>query len=170
MQCARHPRTETYVRCSKCDAPVCGECMVTGPVGVRCRSCAQLNSSPLFKPGPTGLLRAGIAGIITAVLFGWLVNLWFIPVPFILGGAALGCLIGEVVLRSGGRKRGRLMEWVAGLSAVLGVLLWRVPWLAIFTMGLGALLTFLLSPTGLLFTLIAAALAVACAVSRIRYL
>ena len=63
MQCARHPRTETYVRCSKCDTPICGDTMVTGPVGIRCRKCSQPSSSPLFKPQPTSLIRAGAGGL-----------------------------------------------------------------------------------------------------------
>jgi hypothetical protein len=165
MQCARHPRTETYVRCSKCDTPICGECMVTGPVGIRCRKCAQLNSSPLFKPQPTGLIRAGIGGAATAALLGWVVNL----IPFV-GGAALGYGVGEVVIRAGGRKRGRLMEYIAGGSAALGVLLWRIPWLLLVTGGWLGLIKFLLNPFQLVVTLAALALAVICAVGRVRYL
>ena len=61
--------------------------MVTGPVGIRCRKCAQVNSSPLFKPQPTGLIRAGAGGLISAFVLGVVLN--FIPI--------LGPFIGNVV-------------------------------------------------------------------------
>src|SRR5262245_55923866 len=38
--CYRHPRVETGVRCSDCGRPICTECMVFGPVGIRCPDCA----------------------------------------------------------------------------------------------------------------------------------
>src|SRR5262245_47550136 len=75
MRCLKHPQTETYVRCAKCDTPICGECMVTGPVGLRCPACAKAPASPLFQPKAGGLVRAGVGGVATAVLLGWVVNL-----------------------------------------------------------------------------------------------
>ena len=38
--CYRHPRVETAVRCSDCGRPICTECMVFGPVGIRCPDCS----------------------------------------------------------------------------------------------------------------------------------
>jgi len=161
MQCARHPRTETYVRCSKCDTPICADCMVTGPVGIRCRKCAQPSSSPLFKPQPIGLIRAGGGALLAALLLGWVTRL--LP---LIGGAAFGYVVGEVVLRAGGRKRGRLMEYLAGGGAALGVLLYNI----IPVLLTGRWLWLIFHPLQLLFILGALALAVVCAVGRVRYL
>ena len=36
MVCYRHPRVETAVSCSNCGRPICTDCMVFGPVGIRC--------------------------------------------------------------------------------------------------------------------------------------
>jgi membrane associated rhomboid family serine protease len=38
--CYRHPRVETAVRCADCGRPICTDCMVFGPVGIRCPECA----------------------------------------------------------------------------------------------------------------------------------
>ena len=38
--CYRHPRTETAVSCSSCGRPICTECMVFAPVGIKCPECA----------------------------------------------------------------------------------------------------------------------------------
>src|SRR5262245_15871780 len=34
--CYRHPNRETAVSCSECDRPICPDCMVFAPVGIRC--------------------------------------------------------------------------------------------------------------------------------------
>jgi membrane associated rhomboid family serine protease len=37
--CYRHPDRETYVRCSRCDRPICPDCMVSASVGFQCPEC-----------------------------------------------------------------------------------------------------------------------------------
>ncbi|SPT54388.1 Rhomboid protease glpG [Actinomyces bovis] len=39
--CPRHPDRVAYVRCQRCDQPVCPNCQVPSAVGVRCVDCAQ---------------------------------------------------------------------------------------------------------------------------------
>ncbi|MDQ3875420.1 MAG: rhomboid family intramembrane serine protease, partial [Actinomycetota bacterium] len=36
MTCYRHPDRETGVSCSECGRGICPDCMVFGPVGIRC--------------------------------------------------------------------------------------------------------------------------------------
>jgi len=38
--CYRHPRVETGVSCSSCGRAICTDCMVFGPVGIRCPECS----------------------------------------------------------------------------------------------------------------------------------
>jgi membrane associated rhomboid family serine protease len=47
--CYRHPNRETNVACSNCERPICPDCMVDTPVGMRCPECAGR---------PTGAKRA----------------------------------------------------------------------------------------------------------------
>ena len=37
--CYRHPKRETYVRCTRCDRPICPECMNEASVGHQCPEC-----------------------------------------------------------------------------------------------------------------------------------
>ena len=56
--CSTHPDRVSYVRCQRCDKPVCPECMHTAAVGVQCASCVAGVS-----PGGTlgGLAAKGAA-------------------------------------------------------------------------------------------------------------
>lgn len=40
LTCPRHPGTETYLRCSSCETPICLECSVEAAVGYQCPDCA----------------------------------------------------------------------------------------------------------------------------------
>jgi membrane associated rhomboid family serine protease len=42
--CPRHPDRESYVRCQRCERPVCPQCQRQAPVGVQCVDCAREGS------------------------------------------------------------------------------------------------------------------------------
>ena len=56
--CYRHPRTEAYLQCSRCERHICGVCASPGSVGQHCPSCIKERGTQQFiRPG-----RAGVAG------------------------------------------------------------------------------------------------------------
>ena len=70
--CYRHKGVETAVSCSQCGRPICPDCMVFGPVGIRCPECAgQVAASP---KRPIQTMRAATTGarsdIVTLTLIG----------------------------------------------------------------------------------------------------
>jgi hypothetical protein len=95
--------------------------MVSTPVGMKCRECVRQNVSvdqANSRQVGFGLLAALGAGL----ALGW-ITLFF----FVLGGAIFGYLVGEATLRAGSRRRGKTMQAIAGLGALLGGLLWHLP-------------------------------------------
>jgi hypothetical protein len=166
MQCATHPRTETYLRCGKCETPICPQCTVQTSVGARCKRCASSASSPLFRASPSQYALATVAAIATGLLLGWLPRMLIL-----LGGVIYGYAVGEAALRAGGRRRGVGMQLAAGSAALIGVLFWILGG----PIGFGGTLAMLsfsqfLSLGANPFNLIALVTGVVCAVLHVRHI
>ena len=130
LRCAAHRKVETYLRCGKCEKPICPRCMIQTPVGARCRSCAGLRRLPTFDVRPFDLLRGFVGGVAAAAV-GALALAYVTNVPgvgffgFMLM-ALLGYVVGEATSASARRKRGRWLGWAAVVAVPLGLTLGRV--------------------------------------------
>ena len=157
--CAEHERTPTNLRCSRCDKPVCPECMVQAPVGIRCREHGRPTKLPTYDVS-TGFIARGVAaGVGIGVLGGLILglagaftNLFFIPYVFTLAMVGLGYLVGEGISRATNRKRGQPLI----IAAVVGVVLAFVVVVAFTGLQLN------------LFDLLALAIALFLAIQRVR--
>lgn len=121
MNCARHPKVETNLRCGKCGQPICPKCTRQTPVGARCPDCAKVTRLPVFRISPVDYAKAAGTGLVLAVGLGvgWGVmvdRLW--GIGYILG-LLVGFVIGELVSRVVNRKRGRGLQAVAIASVVV---------------------------------------------------
>ncbi|MEU2063649.1 rhomboid family intramembrane serine protease [Streptomyces sp. NPDC013455] len=74
--CYRHPDRETGVRCTRCDRPICPECMVSASVGFQCPDCVRDGSGTGHAPGasrPRTLAGGTVAAdprLLTKILIG----------------------------------------------------------------------------------------------------
>ena len=123
VPCTYHPKTMTGLRCSRCGKPICPQCGVRTPVGLRCPDCAGVRGLPTYQTSPNALLKAGAAGLAVAVLVG---VIWgYIPDWGFYLALALGFGISEAMARMANYKRGRDLQVVAFAMVALGLLLSR---------------------------------------------
>jgi hypothetical protein len=150
LVCIDHPHRETTLRCNRCDAPVCPECVVRTPVGLRCKECVKAQQASFYTARwYDSVIAAAISTVLSVIALvlvrqlGW----WFALIisPF------AGGLIGGAVHRAIGRRRGRMIWLVVAVCIILG-----------------STLTWLTRPSTLLTSIIYAAMATAAAMGVLR--
>ena len=122
--CARHPNVETYLRCGRCDTPICPRCLVQTPVGARCPTCANVRRIPTVDVSPVFLLRglagAIVSGLAVGAFWGYISGgRGFIGFFLIFIAMGVGWAISESVSLAANRKRASALQ----ACAIAGVIL-----------------------------------------------
>jgi membrane associated rhomboid family serine protease len=73
--CYRHPNVQTRVHCTRCERPICPDCMIPAPVGFQCPECVE-EARREFRKGPGRPFRGGIS-VTKALLVA-------IAIPFVI--------------------------------------------------------------------------------------
>ncbi len=122
VPCADHPNVETRLRCSRCGKPICPQCGVRTPVGMRCPDCAGTRSS--VATNPTVTLSAAGAGIVVASAIG---VVWgFFPEWEFYLALLLGFGVVETMARLLRKHHGSDLQAIAIVVVIFGMVLSRV--------------------------------------------
>src|SRR3954454_11556632 len=68
--CYRHPGRETYIRCQRCDRPICPDCMRQAAVGFQCPECVREGAKTVRQPRTAFGGRPASDGLVTRALIG----------------------------------------------------------------------------------------------------
>ncbi len=118
--CYRHPNRETYLRCNKCNRPICSSCAVLTPTGYRCPECIhdqekKFDTAQLPDYIISCVLSAGIA-----YLGSYLAR--FIGFFTLLVAPVVSMIISEVILKLTRGRNSTLLTRLVLISAILGSL------------------------------------------------
>jgi hypothetical protein len=133
LHCANHPNRETFLRCNRCDKPICVECAVQTPTGYRCRECVRSQQKTFDTAKPQdyvfAFLIAGILSYIGSLLVGFVgfFSLFLAP--------GVGWIIAEAVRKSTGRRRSKPLFRLAGGGAALGACVNLLPIVFVLLLG-----------------------------------
>ena len=124
VPCSYHPNVRTGLRCSRCGKPICPECAVRTPVGLRCPDCAGVRNLPTIRTPANQLARSIGGGLAVALVVA---VLWrFFPAWGFYLSLAMGFGVVEVIARFTRNKRGSDLQILAMVIITAGFLLSRV--------------------------------------------
>jgi hypothetical protein len=121
MFCYRHPTVETWLRCGRCDQPICGKCAVQGPVGSRCRQCGRVANDPLTSFTPRQVVIGTGVSVVAGAVAGFVGA--YIGFFSIVIGYFAGRFVADIVTRAIGYKRGPIMLAILFTGILLGTAL-----------------------------------------------
>jgi len=113
----------TGLRCSRCGKPICPQCAVRTPVGLRCPECAGVRGLPTYRTPASSLVKAAGAGLAVAV--GTAVIWRFFPEWQFYLCLLMGFGVVETIARFSGNKRGADLQLLAVGIVTIGFLLSR---------------------------------------------
>lgn len=85
VTCYRHPDRETRVRCTRCERPICPDCMLAAPVGHQCPTCVE-EARAEFRASGAGpvAVRARAAAPATRAILASIIGVFLIEA--VVGG------------------------------------------------------------------------------------
>lgn len=94
--CYRHPDRETWIRCQRCDRPICPDCMNSAAVGFQCPSCVK-EGSRATRTGrlPYGGMHSANPALSSIGLVALNVAVW---VSITAAGGARSALVDKLAL------------------------------------------------------------------------
>ncbi len=131
LYCYRHPKTETRLRCSQCERPICSKCAILTPVGYRCPDDGRAKNDPFTTFQPSQLAVALLVALLGGAILGFISNqIGFFSIIISFFG---GTLIVEAENRVVGLKRGPVMVGIVLGGILLGTALgfgyeWFIYW------------------------------------------
>ncbi len=123
MKCVNHPSVETNVSCSNCGDPICPDCMIYTPVGVKCAKCGRMPKSARPRVKPERMVLTVIAGLGSAAAGGYIFGLVLSMISFfaIIVAFGLGYGIGEAISWASGRHHSRGLAVWSAICGAAGV-------------------------------------------------
>ena len=133
LYCTWHPERETYLRCNRCEQPMCTDCAVKTPTGYRCKECVR-GQQKIFE---TAISQDYIFGILIALVLGYIGGIISTRIGFFVIFLApfAGGIIAEAVRKVIQRRRSKKLFQAVTAAAVVGALFSASPLLLALLFG-----------------------------------
>ena len=130
LVCYNHPDRETYLRCNRCNRPICTDCAVLTPTGYRCKECVRGQQKVFETAQSLDPIIGFVVAAVLAFIGSYIARIMGFFTVFIAPIIGLG--ITAVIRYAVKRRRSRLLFQVSAAGAVIGSL----PFLVLGLIGL----------------------------------
>ena len=125
--CSNHPKTETSLRCKKCDKLICPKCAVRTPTGYSCTECVREHRRKFdtaeWYDYFLGFLVAGVLSLIGSFLISLIGSIGFIGWILVgISAPTAGAIIAEVTRWVTQRHRAKTLFLAIIIAVGLGAL------------------------------------------------
>lgn len=120
LYCENHPRTETSLRCNRCEKPICTKCAVLTPTGYRCTECVKVQQKNFDTANWIDyILAIGIALVLSFIGSSIASRIGFFTIFL---APIAGIVIAEAIRRVIRKRRSkRLFQATAAATALAGL-------------------------------------------------
>jgi len=118
--CYRHPNRETYLRCNKCNRPICSSCAVLTPTGYRCPECIRDQEKKFDTARLPDYLISCVLSAGIAFLGSYIAR--YIGFFTLLVAPVVSTIISEAILKLTRGRNSTLLTHLVLISAILGSL------------------------------------------------
>jgi len=129
MNCVNHPMQDAAYQCQYCQAPICVECerKLDGlSICVSCLTAKQERLAARYaaETQHVSWVAGAVSGALAGLLFALLWSQLSVALDWGLGPGAvvIGAVVGYSVMKGAGGKRGRALQQVSAILAILAVL------------------------------------------------
>lgn len=125
--CKNHSSIETYLRCARCEEPICAKCAIKSPTGYLCKECTRNMQKSFDTAEPIDYLLGSLSTIIlfflASMLMLWISGLGFFSwIILIAGSPAIGNFAADLIRKVIRKHRSRELFLTIVISAVVGAL------------------------------------------------
>jgi len=121
LVCTFHPKTETRLRCNRCNRPICIKCATHTPTGYRCPDCIRSQQKKFITTKWFDqVIAVAITGVISFLGSLFAINFGFYMILIAIG---VGYFAVWAVRKAIKNRRSPLLKYVMSGSALLGSLI-----------------------------------------------
>lgn len=120
--CVNHPKTETRVRCTSCNSPICIKCMREASVGMKCPKCARPPLRARVPGKPRHYVAAAASGLGVSVLIGAVSFVLNIRIVGFIVPMLAGFVVGSMVVKAASGLSNGYIRGIAIITTGIGLL------------------------------------------------
>mgnify|MGYP001159416944 FL=1 len=121
MNCNKHPKITTKLKCHRCETPICPKCLVQSDVGFKCIDCHKLslpNINTISYPIQSILITTMcIIGALSGIFIKLIQILIILPaIIHIIYWLALGYMLSTISSKIAKGKRSIRLVWITSMG------------------------------------------------------